>query len=199
MQRLYHLLDEYDLHTGADAKAAEQGIWDTFGVNCAALTLDMSGFSRMTRRFGIVHYLALVRRMQKTTAPLVAAWRGEVVKYEADNLFAIFPNAEDAVRCALAIHASFAASNVITSEDRDIHVSIGIAWGRILVVPGRDFFGDAVNVACKLGEDLAAADQTLIDDGLRDHLPAQFDGVALEPVEFSVSGLTLHAWYVAGA
>lgn len=196
MQGLYNLLDQYDAHSGDEAKAVEEKIWSTYGVNRATLCLDMSGFSRMTRRFGIVHYLALVRRMQLTTRPLVAKCNGEVVKFEADNLFATFQLPQEAVRCALDIQAALQESNALTDDDRDIRVSIGIAWGRILVVPGKDLFGDAVNVACKLGEDLAQGGETLIDDQAKARLPDDMQGAQFAAVEFSISGMTLSAWQV---
>ena len=196
MKHLYELLDRYDAATGTDAKQLEQAIWDTYGCDRAVLVLDMSGFSRLTRRFGIVHYLAMVRRMQKTSAPLVLQFRGEVVKFEADNLYATFGDAESAVLCARAIRDEFAATNQTTTDEKDVHVSIGIAWGRILVVDEHDYFGDAVNVACKLGEDLAERGEILIDDEIKQRLPGELPGVQLEPLELTVSGLYLHAWGV---
>jgi len=196
MRHLYELLDTFDSLEGEAARAIERQIWDTYGCDRAVLVLDMSGFSRLTRRFGIVHYLAMVRRMQKTSAPLVGAWRGEVVKFEADNLYATFADASDSVGCARQIRDAFEASNVNTPDEKDVHVSIGVAWGRILVVPEHDYFGDAVNVACKLGEDLAEPAEVLIDDGVRSRLPESLAGVRFEPLDLTVSGLRLHAWAV---
>ena len=42
----------------------------------------------------------------------------------------------------------------MTSEDLDIYISCGIDYGRILLVDDKDCFGDAVNRASKLGEDV---------------------------------------------
>ncbi len=197
MQNLYDLLDAYDDAVGPDAKAIEAQIWSTYGCDRAVLVLDMSGFSRLTRRFGIVHYLALVRRMQKTSGPLVQQWRGQVVKFEADNLFATFADALDAVLCARAIRDAFEMQNIATPDEKDVHVSIGIAWGKILVVEDHDYFGDAVNVACKLGEDLAKPAEILIDVGVRERLPADLPGFALTEMDLTVSGLRLQGWGVS--
>ncbi len=195
MHSLLALLDQYNQAIGPNSKEVESAIWDRYGCHRAVLVLDMSGFSRTVRRFGIVHYLAMVRRMQETTRPLVEGAGGHIVKYEADNLFAIFDQVEEALRVARAIRAAFASSNVFTSDDKDIHVSMGLSWGRILLVPGDDFFGDAVNVACKLGEDLAEANEILMADEARKQLPEDA-GCTLEPVEFSISGLSMAAWQV---
>jgi len=195
MQALYSLLDDYNQASGPAVKQVEAQIWDRYGCMRAVLVLDMSGFSRTVRRFGIVHYLAMVRRMQMVTRPLVEDAGGTLVKFEADNLFAVFHDVDTALRVARAIRAAFAESNIFTSDDRDIHVSMGLAWGRILLVPDHDFFGDAVNVACKLGEDLAAANEILLADEARTQLTAD-PGCALQEVEFSISGLALRAWQV---
>ena len=196
MQHLYQLLDDYDAVTGADAKAIEAQIWQTYGQDRAVLVLDMSGFSRLTRRFGIVHYLALVRRMQKTSAPLVAQFGGVVVKFEADNLYATFADPLAAVHCARAVRDAFETQNNSTPDEKDVHVSIGLAWGKILVVEDHDYFGDAVNVACKLGEDLAKPAEILIDNALRERLPAELPGLHLTELDLTVSGLRLQAWGV---
>lgn len=199
MRKLYDLVDQYDAAGIDQARTIEAEIWQTYGLDRAILILDMSGFSRMTRRFGIVHYLAMVRRMQKTTQPLVEAFQGQVVKYEADNLFATFAEPGQAVKCAAAIVDRFETSNDFTDDDRDIHVSIGLSWGKILHVPDHDFFGNAVNIASKLGEDLADAEEILIDDELYRHLPADMGGIRFEPLEFSVSGLSLSVWRLVRA
>ena len=199
MQKLYDLVDQYAAASPELAPSVEAEIWQTYGLDRAVLILDMSGFSRMTRRFGIVHYLAMVRRMQKTTDPLVRSFGGEVVKYEADNLFAIFADPSQAVLCAVAIVEQFGQANEFTKDDFDIHVSIGLSWGKVLHVPNHDFFGNAVNIASKLGEDLADAEEVLVDDELYRHLQLPWADLSFEPLAFSVSGMSLNAWRVVRA
>jgi class 3 adenylate cyclase len=192
MERLYTLLDRY-LQAPAEALAAvEAEIWDRLGVEKVVLVLDMSGFSRLVRRFGIVHFLAMVRRMQMVTRPIVVAHGGENMKYEADNLFAVFDGVQAAARAAIEIVETFRTLNATTDDARDIHVSIGIDRGRVLLVPGKDMFGDAVNVASKLGEDLAGHDEILLSAAAAADLAVE-TGWRLEPRTYSVSGLTVEA------
>ncbi len=66
-------------------KTLEQKLWDGYGAEYAVFVLDMSGFSLLTRKYGIVHYLSMVRRMQLTTRPIVESFGGTMIKYEADN------------------------------------------------------------------------------------------------------------------
>src|SRR5262249_5399986 len=37
----------------------DRQIWTTFGATCAVWVLDMCGFSRLTLRYGITHFLAM--------------------------------------------------------------------------------------------------------------------------------------------
>ena len=68
-----------------ERRQIEETIWAEYGAEYAVFVLDMSGFSLMTRKYGIVHYLSMVRRMQLTTEPIVKSYGGRMIKYEADN------------------------------------------------------------------------------------------------------------------
>ena len=43
-------------------------------------------------------------------------------------------------------------------------MSVGIDFGRVLLIDELDFFGDPVNTASKLGEDLAIKAETLVTE-----------------------------------
>src|ERR1043165_8645924 len=140
----------------------EDVLWAEYGAEYAVFVLDMSGFSLLTRKYGIVHYLSMVRRMQLTTEPIVKSYSGSMIKYEADNCFAVFPDRLSAVNAAIAMQHAFEAANLLTSDDLDIHIACGIDYGKILIIGHEDCFGDPVNRASKMGEDLAAAGEILI-------------------------------------
>ena len=125
----------------------EHSLWDEFGAEYAVFVLDMSGFSLLTRKYGIVHYLSMVRRMQMTTEPIVKSYGGFMIKYEADNCFAVFPNPLSAVNAAIAMQHAFRAENLLTSDDLDIHISCGIDYGKILVVGYFRAIGTATMIA----------------------------------------------------
>ena len=193
MQRFNDLIDAYCL---ADTDAAREGagaaLWSAYGVEATVLVLDMSGFSRLTLRHGILHYLALVRRMQTVTRPLIARHGGQVVKFEADNCYATFDEPGPAVEAALAFNRVFSAMNVLTPDDRDIHVCIGIDHGRFLLVPGHDLFGNPVNFASKLGEDLADISEVLVSEAAFAKL-GTIPGARFDPITFSIGGVSVAA------
>jgi len=173
----------------------EGSLWDEFGAEYAVFVLDMSGFSLLTRKYGIVHYLSMVQRMQLTTKPIVKAYGGSMIKYEADNCFAVFPNPLSAVNSAIAMQHAFRAANLLTSEDLDIHIACGIDYGKILVIGHEDCFGDPVNRASKMGEDLAAAGEILVTKEAMQLIPAEA-GIKAREMNVSISGITIPAYMI---
>lgn len=176
-------------------KQIEDEIWQRYGSANTAFVLDMSGFSLLTRKYGIVHYLSMIRRMQLTVEPIIMGHSGRIIKFEADNCFAVFPEPAAAARTAITIQHALAASNLLTSEDMDVHVAIGIDYGKILILNDDDMYGDAVNRACKMGEDIGKADEILISKEAMDMIPedAQIEG---KLIEVSIGGLTMPAYQI---
>lgn len=160
----------------------------------AILVRDMSHFSLSVRRTGILHYLGLIRFMRVLTAPIVQECRGELIKYEADNLMAVFPDAGDAVRAAVKINQAL-QSATLPGGAEDVRVSVGIDHGSFLMVPGEDCWGDPVNIAYKLGEDLARPGEILITAAARERLDPAFPH-PLREQQVSVSGLEFMAYGV---
>ena len=178
-----------------ERKKIEASLWKDFGAEYAVFVLDMSGFSLLTRKYGIVHYLSMVRRMQLTTEPIVKSYGGEMLKYEADNCFAVFPDALSAVNAAIAMQHAFEASNLLTADELDIHIACGIDYGKLLIIGHDDCFGDPVNRASKMGEDIAAAGEILITKEAMETIPAEA-GIKTRELNISISGINIPAYAV---
>jgi hypothetical protein len=79
MERFFAELDKFNAATQPVTRHhLEEHICDAFGVTKAPLVLDMSGFSQLTTRYGIIHYLGMVRRCgspcgRSSSAP-AASW-----------------------------------------------------------------------------------------------------------------------------
>ncbi len=182
--------------TNSGRQKIEEQLWKNYGTERVVFVLDMSGFSLLTRKYGIIHYLSMVRRMQLTAEPIIKTYGGSLLKFEADNCFAVFPDTLSAVHAAIALQLAFDASNLLTTEDFDVHISCGIDYGKILIVGNEDCFGDAVNRACKLGEDVAAAGEILVTQDAIKTVTSELD-FKLREVNISVSGLTIPAYAIA--
>ena len=195
MDTFYALIDELATLPAVQREAGERRLRERFEVERAVLALDMSQFSLSVRRSGIVFHLCQIRRVQRIALPVVAAWRGELVKCEADNILAIFASPDDAVEAALAIDAALAGTGEDSPLGAPLTAGIGIDFGKFLLIPGKDAFGDAVNMAHKLGEDVARASEVLVTDAVKGRLAPTHTFLA-EPVTLSLSGIALDAWRI---
>ncbi len=175
---LDELLDEV-LARPERRAAIEAQIEKSFVAERAVLVLDMSGFSRTTQAEGIVEFLLQIRRLRQVADPVVAKARGDVLKAEADNLFCLFPSVREAVDAARAI---------VSGLDAGVYVSIGIGFGRLLAIGDEDVMGNEVNLASKLGEDIAGRGEILLTEAAGSALAPREE---LESRSVSVSGLEL--------
>ena len=157
-------------HEGrADDVGLAESLWDEFGCERTVLVLDMVGFTRTSREHGVVYYLTLIEKMRRLTGPLVVETGGRAVKYEADNLFAVFPDPDAGMSFLERAYAAMDEANVGVDTAAQIHICAGLDHGKILLDQA-DFFGDAVNVASKLGEDLARRGEVLISQAVNEAL-----------------------------
>lgn len=185
---LSKLLQERNEYPDRKAEIDEK-IRGTFGETHAVMVMDMSGFSRLTIKFGIIHFLAMIHRMNQIAMPTVKEHNGTVIKFEADNAFAIFPDVEQAVEACIDIVKRLEAANTMLPEELDMHGKFGIGYGEILVLEDDDLYGSEVNLASKLGEDLASRNEILLTEEAFKRVDA--DKRQCEEVEMSISGLHL--------
>lgn len=171
-------------------------ICGAFEKRVAILALDMSGFSRLTIQYGIIHYLAMIAQMDVAARPAVAENRGRVVKQEADNLFAVFDDPADAVEAALDIFRAFEAINGVVPECRDLFGSVGIGYGDTLVIGDDDLFGSQMNLASKLGEDLAERSEILLTAAAYDAIPP--GRFVFSTRSYTTSGVTIDCYALDG-
>jgi TolB-like protein/class 3 adenylate cyclase/Flp pilus assembly protein TadD len=115
----------------------------------AILAADVVGYSRLVGadEAGTIARLKALRK--EVIEPLVAEYRGRVVKLVGDGALVEFASAVDAVECAVAIQNGVAERQAGEPEDRRIQFRIGINLGDIIVEDG-DILGDGVNVAARL-------------------------------------------------
>lgn len=184
------LLGYVDATSDMQRKSTEARLWQEFGATRAVLVMDLSRFSTLTEKYGIVYNLALIQRMQLTARPLIQNAGGRVVKFEADNCFAMFEGVLPAIQAAIAINRALKTLNSYTGEPFEICVGTGIDYGEVLLAGDSDYFGLAVNRASKLGEDLAGAGDILVTEAAFHELPPGCD-IHSEPLVSSISGMEL--------
>lgn len=192
-QELDRLLAERNEHPENLAEI-DARIWDSFGATRALWVLDMCGFSRLTLRHGITHFLAMIQRLHALVRPIVTGERGTVVKTEADNVFASFAEIGDAIAAARKVHERLRGANAILPEDWDLHASIGIGYGEVLLVGDDDFYGHELNIASKLGEDVAGPGEIFVSEPAYRQAEARGLRVAAERREIAIAAVKLVAY-----
>jgi len=145
-------------------EALRQKIWDKFGTKGAVFISDMASFSSTSRKIGVCHFLKLIHRTRQIVRPIIEANNGLLLKFDADNCYAYFKSTDDAINAGFDVNAAIFASNDEFGLAEQIYLSVGIDYGRLLLVGDVDFFGDPVNTASKLGEDLAVHAEVLITE-----------------------------------
>ncbi|MEN3331669.1 MAG: adenylate cyclase [Blastocatellia bacterium] len=188
---LNQLLSERNQHAER-ATDIDQQILQTFEQRVAILAMDMCGFTSITLAHGIIHFLAMIRQMEEVSTPAVTGNGGRVIKQEADDLFAVFSDPVQALEAALNIRRGFNALNKVLPPARHLHGSIGIGFGNTLVIGDEDLFGSEMNLACKLGEDIAEEDEILLTPAAYTALPAGH--YVCKPVHFALGELDIHCY-----
>ena len=161
---LFLAIEEAD-RRGEDPAAADARIWERFQKDCAVLVLDSTGFTRVSRQRGVVHFLRMYLRMAALVGATLERCQCLSWRSAADNLFAEFRTADDALGAAMACHLALQEARIPLDERDDYRICIGIGCGRLLDGGPAGMFGDEMNLACKLGEDTAEAGETLLPEG----------------------------------
>jgi adenylate cyclase len=115
----------------------------------AILAADVAGYSRLvendeegTLTQWKAHWHALI-------APKIKEFHGRIVRVIGDGVLVEFASVVDAVRAAVEVQRGMAARNAEVPHDKRIEFRMGINFGE-LIIDGRDFWGDAVNIAARL-------------------------------------------------
>jgi adenylate cyclase len=191
-ERLQELLKEYNEYPER-RQELDTRIHDEFCKAVAIVVIDSCGFSRSVRQHGIVNYLARLERLERVVSPIVQAHGGRVLRVEADNIFALFEDTATAIRCSAEVQRNVEIANEPLPAASEIYIAIGIGYGRLLLVGDDDAYGDEMNVACKLGEDLAKQGEILLTASAHDAV-GNSEEWQFEDSSAPISGLDLKAY-----
>jgi adenylate cyclase len=160
-----------DAVSPADIAAIDAEIRTKFERRMGIMITDMSGMTELTKSRGILEILALVRRMQRIADPVIKEHGGLLVKTEADDLFVVHDSAKSLYALAFGLLEAAKKHNQARGTN-ELLIAIGLGFGPVLFLGG-EIWGDAVNVASKLGEDTAAGGEILISEDFHAALLAE--------------------------
>ena len=160
------------------AESIREGIWEKFGTEGAVFISDMASFSSTSRKIGVLHFLKMIHRARQIIAPIIEANNGVLLKCDADNCYAFFGKTDDAIQASFDVNRALFRANDAFGIGEQIYLSVGIDYGRVLLAGDIDFFGDPVNTASKLGEDLAVREEVLVTRRAIEHSEFQIPELA---------------------
>jgi class 3 adenylate cyclase len=135
--------------------------WPALTRKRAVVFTDTADFTVRTLRDGILHFLMSFDRVVATLRPVVRKHGGTVVKVEGDSLLLSFADAGTACAATAALDQELRRFNRARPQDERFRFSYGLGYGDVIEVDG-DIFGLEVNMASKLGEDLAEPGEALL-------------------------------------
>lgn len=196
---LYRALEGWSLEQPAANGALSDRLWQELGRHRAVLVSDMSGFTRITRERGLLQFLAVFGRAQQLGRLVFERHGGRYLKHEADNLIALFDTAAAAAAAARDLLWEARAHNArVPDASGHVRFCVGVSCGRVIELED-DAFGDPVNVAFKLGEDVARSGEILVSDAVREELatsPAHRDlhDLLQGPHDEVLGGVAMRHW-----
>ncbi|NNF61813.1 MAG: hypothetical protein HKN06_10870 [Gammaproteobacteria bacterium] len=136
----------------------------------AILDLDMTGFTIGTLNEGQIDTLLRIFDIQKIAIPVLEDNGAGLVRAFADDLVALFDNAHQAFDAAMEIHERVAAFNKNGQYPVPTECCIGIGFGQVYAIGPNLAQGIEMNLAAKLGEDIARGGETLLTQQAYDAL-----------------------------
>ncbi len=136
----------------------------------AIVFTDTDDFTKIVARRGILHFLMLFDRAVKAAALAVQRHGGSIVKVEGDSLLLRFDDVASACRAVSGIEAGLRRLRRGQPKHEFLAFSYGIGFGDVLDLE-HDVFGLEVNIASKLGEDMAKRGEVLLTPAAAAALP----------------------------
>jgi adenylate cyclase len=127
----------------------------------AVVFTDTADFTVRTARDGILHFLMIFDRLVEQATAVVGKSGGEIVKVEADSLLLGYDDAAAACAGVDAMESLLHRMNGSLPNNERLLFSYGIGYGDVLDLD-QDMFGLEVNLASKIGEDLARPGEALL-------------------------------------
>lgn len=173
----------------------EKEAWEKYGSEIAIMVVDSVGFSRTTKSHGIVHFLSKMAAAREAMRGVLEGSGAKSYSYHADNCIAYFSSPDKALDTALALQQAILTSGIALNEEELYGLSIGIGYGQVLYAESMEgYFGDEMNLASKLGEDIGGRDDILLTQAA--YASLEEDAYSFQELRESVSGVDLKYYSV---
>jgi hypothetical protein len=179
--RLWKLVEERT-KPDADVATIDQRIWDLFGEDLAIL-FTVGRLLRHVAKFGIVHFL---QSSSSREARRYDRRRRRAAQIHADSLLVCSASRQGA-RLRDRDAAVCQAVSARRPPEEKLVLCCGVGWGRVLKIGDDDVFGHEVNLASKLGEDIAKGDEIIVTTSARAAI-GELAGATWESITVNAAG-----------
>jgi class 3 adenylate cyclase len=125
---------------------------------------DVKGYTAATSTQSHAENARMLRRIERSVAPVARAYGGRVVKSIGDSYLIVFRSPTEAVRCATAIQDRLHEHNRSRGAGHELHVRVAMNMGEVRVHRG-DVFGEPVNIAARI-ESITPADEIYLSQAI---------------------------------
>jgi adenylate cyclase len=173
-----------------DLKTMQKELWRQFGGRCATLVLDCCKFTRITQEAGIVYYLICLIKLNDIIRPIFEEHGCLSFRPEEDNIYAEFETPDQALAASIEANQAVKAANLMLNEHEPFQICIGIGYGNVLFSRNNGVFGDEMNLASKLGEDIAEGEEILLTEAAYANIDHKYKN-GFERKSISIAGVTI--------
>lgn len=154
-----------------DAEFNEKYHWER-----AILSIDMTGYTTSAIRRGELKSFLRIMDAQRVAIPALQEFGAGLIRCFADDVVALFEDASSAIDAAFEVHRRVKLFNAspLASEHPTLCCA-GIGYGQVFAIGPNLAQGDEMNMASKLGEDIARANETLITKRTYDAISGRDD------------------------
>lgn len=141
LQEIKELIQRALLVAGLGEGEEEKAQLSTFKV---VLFTDISGFTRISNKYGDSSAVELRRRHDGILKPIIKEYKGVYVKSTGDGLIALFNDPVGTVKAAVKMQRELENYNEKAEKRDQIHIRIGIHMGEVRFIDN-DPIGNVVN------------------------------------------------------
>ena len=157
----------------SDSDEADAKLFERFGTCCAPVVFDSVGFTRISQERGVGFFLKRFIDVADIVGQVIKECGGCGFRIQADNLFAEFDSPKNALQASILANQAIAREQILVADKTPYQLCVGIGFGQLLRSNTQGVYGDEMNLACKLGEDIAKGDELLLTCAAHAELPSE--------------------------